>query len=125
VAERRGGPGIKNLGETGSVWTDHTDARPTLLTLLGLHDDYADAISTGTASDDSTYTGMDAQLQTCASARAALASQIQGVLRAAENGKALVNRWEADRLMADADALIGDVNGLAQDSAPPSSPACG
>ncbi len=35
------GPGVKNLGETGAIWTDHTDARPTLLTLLGLRDDYA------------------------------------------------------------------------------------
>ncbi len=35
------GPGIKNLGETSSVWTDHTDARPTLMTVLGLHDDYS------------------------------------------------------------------------------------
>ena len=35
------GPGIKNLGETSSVWTDHTDARPTMMTVLGLHDDYS------------------------------------------------------------------------------------
>ncbi len=35
------GPGIKNLGETSSIWTDHTDARPTLMTVLGLHDDYS------------------------------------------------------------------------------------
>ncbi|MBV8219592.1 MAG: hypothetical protein JO325_14085, partial [Solirubrobacterales bacterium] len=34
------GPGIKNLGETSSVWTDHSDARPTLMTVLGLQDDY-------------------------------------------------------------------------------------
>jgi hypothetical protein len=34
------GPGIKNLGNDNSVWTDHTDHRPTLLTLLGLKDDY-------------------------------------------------------------------------------------
>ncbi len=34
------GPGIKRLGDTGSVWTDHTDHRPTVLTLLGLKDDY-------------------------------------------------------------------------------------
>ncbi len=34
------GPGIKNLGDTNSVWTDHTDHRPTLLTMLGLKDDY-------------------------------------------------------------------------------------
>jgi arylsulfatase A-like enzyme len=36
------GPGVRNLGETGSVWTDHTDVRPTMLTLLGLRDSYAD-----------------------------------------------------------------------------------
>jgi hypothetical protein len=33
------GPGVRNLG-TSNVWTDHTDVRPTMLTLLGLHDDY-------------------------------------------------------------------------------------
>jgi hypothetical protein len=35
------GPGVKDVGETGSVWTDHTDDRPTILQILGLHDDYA------------------------------------------------------------------------------------
>jgi hypothetical protein len=34
------GPGIKNLGTDHSVWTDHTDHRPTVLTMLGLKDDY-------------------------------------------------------------------------------------
>ena len=34
------GPGIRPLGQDGSVWTDHTDVRPTMLTLLGLADDY-------------------------------------------------------------------------------------
>ncbi|HSC49613.1 MAG TPA: hypothetical protein VLD16_05050 [Gaiellaceae bacterium] len=34
------GPGVRNLGTDGSVWTDHTDHRPTVLTLLGLRDDY-------------------------------------------------------------------------------------
>jgi hypothetical protein len=33
------GPGIKHLG-TASPWTDHTDVRPTMLSLLGLTDDY-------------------------------------------------------------------------------------
>jgi hypothetical protein len=33
------GPGVRNLG-TSDVWTDHTDVRPTMMTLLGLHDDY-------------------------------------------------------------------------------------
>ena len=35
------GPGVRNLGETGRVWTDHTDVRPTMLDLLRLRDDYA------------------------------------------------------------------------------------
>ncbi|HUA03035.1 MAG TPA: hypothetical protein VMB27_03965 [Solirubrobacteraceae bacterium] len=34
------GPGIQNLGTTDSVWTDHTDAQPTILSLTGLSDDY-------------------------------------------------------------------------------------
>jgi Type I phosphodiesterase / nucleotide pyrophosphatase len=36
------GPGVKTLGATGSVWTDHTDMRPTILQLLGLSDSYQD-----------------------------------------------------------------------------------
>jgi hypothetical protein len=35
------GPGIRDFGQTGEVWTDHTDVRPTLFTLLGLTDSYA------------------------------------------------------------------------------------
>jgi hypothetical protein len=34
------GPTVKNLGQTNSVWTDHTDLRPTMLAALGLKDDY-------------------------------------------------------------------------------------
>ncbi|WP_157537909.1 hypothetical protein [Kitasatospora azatica] len=34
------GPGIRNLGETDDVWSDHTDIRPTMLALLGLKDSY-------------------------------------------------------------------------------------
>jgi hypothetical protein len=34
------GPGVRNMGGVNSVWTDHTDHRPTVLTLLGLKDDY-------------------------------------------------------------------------------------
>ena len=33
------GPGVKNEGDYAG-WTDHTDVRPTILTLLGLKDDY-------------------------------------------------------------------------------------
>ncbi len=34
------GPGIRNLGLDGNIWSDHTDIRPTMLSLLGLKDDY-------------------------------------------------------------------------------------
>jgi hypothetical protein len=34
------GPGVQNQGVNASVWTDHTDWRPTMLSLLGLEDDY-------------------------------------------------------------------------------------
>ena len=34
------GPGVKNLGVNNSVWSDHTDIRPTILSLIGLKDDY-------------------------------------------------------------------------------------
>ncbi len=35
------GPGVRHLGVTNAVWSDHTDTRPTMLTLLRLKDDYA------------------------------------------------------------------------------------
>jgi hypothetical protein len=34
------GPGVQNLGLTSSVWTDHTDIQPTMLSLAGLTNDY-------------------------------------------------------------------------------------
>jgi hypothetical protein len=34
------GPGVKVKGLDDDVWSDHTDIRPTLLTLVGLQDDY-------------------------------------------------------------------------------------
>ncbi len=34
------GPGVKKRGIDDDTWTDHTDVRPTILALLGLHDDY-------------------------------------------------------------------------------------
>jgi hypothetical protein len=34
------GPGVRHLGIDPTVWSDHTDIRPTLLSLVGLRDDY-------------------------------------------------------------------------------------
>ena len=36
------GPSVAHLGQTGSIWSDHTDVRPTMLAALGLKDDYVD-----------------------------------------------------------------------------------
>lgn len=34
------GPGVRHVGVNGDIWSDHTDIRPTILSLLGLKDDY-------------------------------------------------------------------------------------
>src|SRR5262249_40633034 len=34
------GPGVAHQGRDSSTWTDHTNVRPTMLSLLGLKDDY-------------------------------------------------------------------------------------
>ena len=34
------GPGVDQVGVDTTTWSDHTDIRPTLLTLVGLNDDY-------------------------------------------------------------------------------------
>jgi hypothetical protein len=34
------GPGVKNTGVNSSIWSDHTDVQPTMLSLLGLQNDY-------------------------------------------------------------------------------------
>jgi hypothetical protein len=160
------GPGIAHDGQTGAVWTDHTDVRPTLLTLLGLHDDYAtdgatiaqlltpqatpwtiranegaydkvesalklvdapfgqfgldtlnadtNAASTdpGVSKDETFYQDMDAQLQTCESARQSLVSQIQTTLTNAENGVKPVSSYEANVLTSEANWLIGGATRL-------------
>jgi len=35
------GPGVRKLGRFGEIFSDHTDIRPTMLSLVGLRDDYA------------------------------------------------------------------------------------
>jgi hypothetical protein len=34
------GPGVVHLGVSNAAWSDHTDIQPTMMALLGLHDDY-------------------------------------------------------------------------------------
>ncbi|MBV9582357.1 MAG: hypothetical protein JO057_27545 [Chloroflexi bacterium] len=35
------GPGVEHLGRVDSIWTDHTDVRPTMMTLICLKDSYS------------------------------------------------------------------------------------
>jgi hypothetical protein len=35
------GPGVAHLGTDSTLWSDHTNIQPTMMALLGLHDDYA------------------------------------------------------------------------------------
>ncbi len=35
------GPGVDHTGIDSTTWSDHTDIRPTMMTLLGLTDDYS------------------------------------------------------------------------------------
>ncbi|HET9920495.1 MAG TPA: hypothetical protein VFQ30_11675 [Ktedonobacteraceae bacterium] len=35
------GPGVRHVGVDSSTWSDHTDIRPTMMTLLSLKDDYS------------------------------------------------------------------------------------
>lgn len=63
------GPGVATLGETGAIWSDHTDDRPTMLAVLGLRDDYA---SQGTVLSQTLDEGViPAQLRTALALRLA------------------------------------------------------
>jgi hypothetical protein len=53
------GPGVTHLGETGAIWSSHTDDRPTVLALLGLHDDYVHEGRVLTEVLDSSMTSRD------------------------------------------------------------------
>ena len=57
------GPGIEKKHETDKVWTDHTDIRPTMLTLLGLKDDY---VSDGRVVTEFLKGGASAAVAQCA-----------------------------------------------------------
>jgi hypothetical protein len=159
------GPGIKTLGETADVWTDHTDVRPTMLVDLGLPTSYDNdgraiteilngnavpaevnlhrgvlqqlgaaykqldapfgrlalaslkvstaGIQTGTAADDSAYTAMDAQLATWLSQRDTLADEVSAVINGAQFNGTAMNVHHALDLVAQANALIAEVEAAA------------
>ncbi len=159
------GPGIRQLGQTGAIWTDHTDVRPTMLADLGLSDSYQGdgraiaeilhpgwvpstfqahratlltlghvykqlnapfgalgmaslrvstaGVMSGDSTDDSAYTATDAQLNAWAAQRDALAAQIGGMLNGAEFGGLAISEGGARHLIAEANALIAEVEAAA------------
>ncbi len=162
------GPGIQQGGVDSRTWTDHTNVRPTILTLLGLKDGYVQdgrvliealttkatpqsliahretlrrlsdvyqqlnapfgafgesiakastaALSSGSASDDATYTSIEGTIGSLTSQRDALAGSIRAGLNAAAfNGQAL-NEQQAKGWIAQAQSLIDQASALAASS---------
>jgi len=160
------GPGVRNDGVTDRVWTDHTDVRPTILTLLGLKDSYVSdgrtiteplhewalprslrehhgelerlgavykqvnasfgrfakhvlkastgALSSGSASDDSAYTAIQARIQDLTAQRDALASQMKAAIDAAAFGGEPVDSRSVERMIHQGEELIEQARQLAR-----------
>jgi hypothetical protein len=167
------GPTVAHMGETGALWTDHTDIRPTMLSILGLPSDYeqdgsavsqfvdpsalpltvanhegayqalqdaysqlnaavgefghaSEIVSTtaSLSSSNSVYDGFNAQLAACQAARTPLVNTIKADLNDVVFGDGHVVPGQWKKLAAQADALIGDMQSLAQDSTPPAQMVC-
>jgi len=158
------GPGVDQAGVDTTTWSDHTDIRPTMLTLVGLLDDYPHegraltekfsgwaqpsavkqspnfvalaqilkqisapvaplglaslhastvAMESGSTSDDSVYTNIEAQLASFTAQRDALVAQIIPLLEAAEfNGTAIPDATAAN-LIQQAQSLLSTVQAFA------------
>lgn len=159
------GPGVRNLGDD-ATWMDHTDVRPTMLTLLGLSDSYTHdgrvlfnqlyawavpqslnanrgilsmlsdtykqlnapfgtfgmdllaastrAIKSGSSSDDSVYTSVEAQITSLTTQRDALATQIKVSLDNAAFNKQPINVVQSLQMIKQANALISQAYQLAK-----------
>ena len=164
------GPGIRQLGQTSSIWTDHTDIQPTMLSLAGLSDDYTPdgrvitqmvqehalphtlrherraltelgvvykeinapfgpvsfdvlhastvALSSGSASDDSTYNSISGRIASLTSDRDALAAQMRTVLNNAAFGGPTASRSEIDSLINQGNSLLMRANQLGVANSP-------
>ena len=150
------GPGVRR--DESDLWTDHTDVRPTILSLLGLRDAYGhdgrvltevlhewavphslrepkgtlerlggvykqlnapfgrfamdllkvstDALKSGSSSDDSRYTRLQALIAGLTSRRDALATDIKAMLDAAAFGSRPINEQRAQQLTREALLLL-------------------
>jgi hypothetical protein len=158
------GPGVQHRGDDAS-WVDHTDLRPTILTLSGLRDDYRhdgrviteildakavpqslrahratlkrlgaaykqinaplgrfglDVIKINDAAvratDEAHYAQLAGALQQLGADRNTIAHRMRTLLEQAAFGNAAINRQEARRLIAQAEALLARADALAASS---------
>jgi hypothetical protein len=159
------GPGVRQQPTDDTTWADHTDVRPTMLSLVGLRDTYVHdgrvlvnelsrsvlptsltrdrqlirrlgqaykqlnapfglfsmsllqastrAIKSGSASDDSYYTGVESDIQSLTAARDQLARQIRDALDAAAFLHHPISRNQAASWTAQAQHLIVRARALA------------
>jgi len=159
------GPGVLNAG-TLNVWTDHTDVRPTILSLVGLQDDYThdgrvviealhssalpptlasnpvtlrllggiykevnaafgqfaidtlkastQALQSGSADDDSTYTDIESRIQTLTEQRDVLASEMKAMLEGAAFNHQPIDEAQALQLILRGLILLGRAHELAE-----------
>jgi len=156
------GPGIDRNGVDSSTWTDHTNLRPTILSLTGLEDDYTDdghvivqaldrrtlpralqgptiaqlenayeqvnapfgqfaaatlkasteALESGTPTDDSLYTSLEASIGSLTTQRNTLATQIKNALNAAAFNGTPISTSQAQAWIAQANTLISQAQAL-------------
>jgi hypothetical protein len=156
------GPGVRVNGVDSTTWADHADVRPTILSALGLKDDYQDdgrvilevldgnavshglnvhrgglqklgaafkqldapfgsfgmdslayasaRIPTGSATDDSTYTALQAKLADWGTRRDELAGRINNLLDGLAFGSTTTDQQTIARLTAEAKALVAEVH---------------
>ncbi len=72
------------------------------------------ALTSGNATDDSTYTNLEAQLTSLGSQRNALAAQMIGLLEGAEFNGQIISNSQAQSLISQGQALLNEMHALAQ-----------
>jgi hypothetical protein len=70
------------------------------------------AIESGSPADDSTYTGLEGQIEALTAQRDALASQIRAALNAAASGDAALNEQQAKAWITQAQSLLAEAAAL-------------
>jgi hypothetical protein len=132
------GPGIAKGGVNSTTWTDHTNVRPTMLTLLGLKDDYTEdghalvqaddqvnapfgefALATLASStkalkstDATEYSTLENDISSLTTQRDTLAGQIRSALNAAAFNGTPISNSQAQSWIDQANSLISQAQAL-------------